>query len=201
MFVKFEVSGSVKKVALQDAMRSAEGLIGLARQFAGGADVRLSFQDQDGEVITLVDEFDSNYYFDQLNKEKKFLPVLFVAKLLSPKSEDTTQLTADVRKVQEEVCNLRKSLEAEASTKPSLKKAVHMHVGCNVCKKAPITGVRFKCLVCYDFDLCESCEKEGHPHPMIRCQTDYSSSVLGRLYAEHNKASPRSSSYNSDTML
>ena len=46
---------------------------------------------------------------------------------------------------------------------------VHCGVQCNVCKKIPITGLRLKCSVCKDFDLCLACfnEKgsaEDHSH-------------------------------------
>ena len=36
---------------------------------------------------------------------------------------------------------------------------------------APIVGVRYKCTVCPNFDLCETCESQGlhpHPHPLLK---------------------------------
>lgn len=35
---------------------------------------------------------------------------------------------------------------------------IHRRVECDGCGIAPIVGTRFKCAVCKDFDLCESCE-------------------------------------------
>ena len=47
---------------------------------------------------------------------------------------------------------------------------VHQSIECDACGKNPIQGVRFKCAICPDYDLCEDCEKKGvHPeHAMIK---------------------------------
>ena len=47
--------------------------------------------------------------------------------------------------------------------------SIHRYVTCDKCGTNPIKGIRYKCLVCSDFDLCEKCEFKGdHDHPMIR---------------------------------
>merc|ERR1712203_1057952 len=47
----------------------------------------------------------------------------------------------------------------EAATTPPEDDDVDIHVGinCNRCGMDPIRGERFKCSVCEDFDLCETC--------------------------------------------
>uniref|UniRef100_A0A5S6QYC7 ZZ-type domain-containing protein n=1 Tax=Trichuris muris TaxID=70415 RepID=A0A5S6QYC7_TRIMR len=40
---------------------------------------------------------------------------------------------------------------------PTYKSAVHPHVLCDVCDRE-IVGIRYKCLVCDDYDVCEQCE-------------------------------------------
>lgn len=50
---------------------------------------------------------------------------------------------------------------------------IHVNVKCDKCNKIPIVGIRYKCAVCGDFDLCESCEeyfgeKHGHPFFIMR---------------------------------
>lgn len=52
-------------------------------------------------------------------------------------------------------------------------KLVHKNYICDGCEKGPITGIRYKCTVCEDFDYCEECEaklgeKHGHPFLKIR---------------------------------
>ncbi len=49
---------------------------------------------------------------------------------------------------------------------------VHKFVTCDGCGEKGIRGIRYKCSVCYDYDLCERCEsKQGlhsPSHPMIK---------------------------------
>ena len=48
-------------------------------------------------------------------------------------------------------------------------KAVHSRVICDECQCNPIVGVRYKCAVCPDFDLCEKCEASTtHDHPFLK---------------------------------
>jgi hypothetical protein len=52
---------------------------------------------------------------------------------------------------------------------------VHHGITCDGCQQSPITGVRFKCRTCPDYDLCEACEaKNVHPadHPMVKFKVE-----------------------------
>jgi hypothetical protein len=52
---------------------------------------------------------------------------------------------------------------------PEQQSVVHERVECDGCSVAPITGVRYKCAVCQDFDYCAKCEESlEHPHPMLK---------------------------------
>ena len=37
---------------------------------------------------------------------------------------------------------------------------VHRGISCNKCHEEPIRGIRYHCLNCIDYDLCEYCENE-----------------------------------------
>jgi len=48
---------------------------------------------------------------------------------------------------------------------------IHVNVQCDICGCNPIVGVRYKCSICNDFDMCASCEKMNkHPvgHPLMK---------------------------------
>jgi len=52
----------------------------------------------------------------------------------------------------------------------------HLHVKCDGCGVVPIRGVRFKCTICHDYDLCFDCEaKNSHPssHPLFKLKEPY----------------------------
>lgn len=58
----------------------------------------------------------------------------------------------------------------------------HEGISCNVCKKKDFKGLRFKCLICLDFDLCPNCHENGlissshsveHPMQCIITKDDY----------------------------
>ena len=45
----------------------------------------------------------------------------------------------------------------------------HNFVTCDICKSNPIIGIRYKCSICSDYDLCSICEdKYGHEHPLFK---------------------------------
>ena len=47
---------------------------------------------------------------------------------------------------------------------------VYVEIKCDGCGAKPLTGCRYRCVICPDFDICENCEdKEIHAeHPMVR---------------------------------
>jgi len=54
-----------------------------------------------------------------------------------------------------------------------LSMSVHEGVSCDACGKSNFRSKRYKCLICYDYDLCSTCYEQGETssnhtseHPM-----------------------------------
>jgi len=67
------------------------------------------------------------------------------------------------------------SSNAQQQPKPKVsaeKKAFHSRVTCDACETYPIIGARYKCAICEDYDLCESCEAQNvhEHHPFLKIE-------------------------------
>ena len=66
-------------------------------------------------------------------------------------------------------------------------------VSCDACGKGSFSGKRYKCLVCYDFDLCAECYEAGetgtgrhattHPMQCILTRVDSGNNLCSVLYS------------------
>ena len=59
-----------------------------------------------------------------------------------------------------EILNEIKKLRQDLNLVEFHKSRKHIHLGiiCNGCGRNPLTGVRYKCLMCPNFNFCEICE-------------------------------------------
>jgi len=62
---------------------------------------------------------------------------------------------------------------------------VHHNVACDGCGVSPIKGIRFKCSVCPDFDLCAKCEvgsEHSQQHPLLKIRASVGPPRRGRRW-------------------
>ena len=72
-----------------------------------------------------------------------------------------------ISKIKEEVMTESKIIESRIKEEPKVveekkensnsSQVIHAHVTCDECGTSPIVGIRYKCVVCPDFDVCEKC--------------------------------------------
>ena len=66
---------------------------------------------------------------------------------------------------------IKKSKEESMISQPKSEegKPVHKYIICDGCEMNPVVGVRYKCAICPDYDLCENCEAvTTHDHPFLK---------------------------------
>jgi len=63
---------------------------------------------------------------------------------------------------------------------------VHNMIICDGCQMSPLTGIRFKCFECVDFDLCNDChESKIHNHIMVKLpHNNYSNFMLRKMQSK-----------------
>lgn len=79
---------------------------------------------------------------------------------------------------------------AQAIRNASVEVVVHHHVTCDECGMNPIRGIRYKCTVRDNFDLCENCEaKRTQPYAMIKI-TDPQQAPVALVYGMRDGNAP-----------
>lgn len=92
----------------------------------------------------------------------------------------------------------------------STSSVVHLGYTCDGCGMAPITGIRYRCITCVDYNFCEACESSAvHPHPFVKLTSsepedkcamyagtfssnspiaaEWASGILRKKYIDHSK--------------
>lgn len=86
---------------------------------------------------------------------------------------------------------LKQPIDGIEETKdPQDENATHQGVKCDGCETVPITGIRYKCAVCKDFDYCANCEERlAHEHPFLKIKNpsnvpDVMITILPEMFGE-----------------
>lgn len=49
--------------------------------------------------------------------------------------------------------------------KEKFSQEIHANIECKICRMSPIVGLRFKCDICHDYDVCLQCMEQRSHHP------------------------------------
>lgn len=61
---------------------------------------------------------------------------------------------------------------------------------CSECKSSPIKGIKYKCIECPDYEICENCEKEAgknHGHPLLKLKSEKDFKMLVEYQESKNE--------------
>ena len=70
---------------------------------------------------------------------------------------------------------------------------VHSKIMCDGCGMLPITGWRYKCSICDDYNLCENCEERiwgNHNHPFLKLTYSLMWNKFNENYLKLNSYEP-----------
>jgi len=95
--------------------------------------------------------------------------------------KDDDELITALKEMCGPVYKLIVDFEVKYSNDHGENAATHHGIVCDCCETTPIRGNRYKCVVCNDFDLCNSCESSGlhAEHPVLRISSPKSASSCG----------------------
>lgn len=149
---KFTYDGVIRRVS---APVNAGGMIStlsyevvrqLARDLYGiSSDLKMSltYVDEEGDQVTLSSDLEFTEFIRIMERGRQAL--LKVGIVTTDESSSKASLTAETP-------------------------VIHEGVSCDGCGMSPIQGLRFKCAVRDNYDLCSACESKtlSHQHPMLK---------------------------------
>lgn len=149
--------------SMQDLYKEVSACLGLSG-------IIVKYMDEEGDLITISTDqelLESYQIVSDLD--------LSVFKLLIEPGTNFQSNDSDIDLDEDYVCTVKTMLRTEMENSIGYDKThepTWEGVTCDGCQELPITGIRFKCTVCDNFDYCEFCEMTmQHPHPFLKLTT------------------------------
>jgi len=112
---------------------------------------------------------------EKVNKEKELLRESITQAVIDSVNVNIEKIRTELiqKTISETTRAIERSLNSDVE-KPK-NETVHNGFTCNECAVFPIIGERYRCTICYDYDLCSKCEEilgEAHKHPFVKYRTN-----------------------------
>jgi len=174
--VKVEYEGDIRRVTLLDEKNGFAGLVAtITELYATGLPKSwiLKYKDEDGDFITVTSDRELS---EALATAKQTLLRLYIKEQATPVPVNIKNVVVEEdKKVPEKI----EPPKPQEPAKPSTTFKPRHQALCDNCDEQ-IVGIRFKCAICPDYDLCEKCEKLGTVHKHH---------AFARLYSPADKVS------------
>ena len=107
-------------------------------------------------LISIIDKPKIPEYQEERNQ------IIFESNIILPKQEELSEEEQIKQKIRDMVQTKLKILEQsiiEDISKEINPPIIHKGINCSICGKKDIVGIRYKCSMCQNFNLCEKCEE------------------------------------------
>lgn len=175
--LKLFYQGELRRISVVDNIKFNDLTIKAAELFPSIVSNRICFywtDDENDRIMVTSDEEVSEAFrvmkFVKNGYLKFEVEVLAEAILMnSNPSQPQYNDTIDIDTILRNISNLPSIEAIELHTVSAVENPVHEGVSCDGCKMNPIIGIRYKCTVRPNFDLCEYCEASiMQPYPMTK---------------------------------
>lgn len=167
--VKINLNDELRRVTLDTPTLSQLVLL-LNRVVAGNYSYSFTYHDSESDVISISSDME---LLEAIRQARFGQPAVLRldAKIIGEELKEQPRLLVELPEERKEHEPVAEEEEEEENNFSGL--IFHEGVICNACN-FPVVGIRFKCLICPNFDLCELCEAiVSHPidHPLLKART------------------------------
>jgi len=167
--VKLFANDEIRRFPVADGHLKYETLVQkVAQLYPNCSMIQMAWKDIDNDLVVIKTDDDLNEAVKCVSNGVLHIFLQFDAKMETSSNDQDTKIGAD-QAYEQPGSNQTESERGSTLPKPDQDPSLHVGITCDSCNGVVI-GLRYKCLTCPNFDLCETCESAHYhdDHPMIR---------------------------------